>query len=58
MSALRAADPGFDSRLQRGNFSGSSHTSDLKMGTPLTTRPGAWRYSVSTETGVPGVSML
>ena len=30
-SASRAADPGFESRLSRGDFSGSSHTSDLKL---------------------------
>ena len=28
-SALRAADPGFDSRLQRWGFSGLSNTGDL-----------------------------
>ena len=26
-----------------GIFSGSSHTSDLKMGSPVATLPGAWR---------------
>ena len=30
-----------------GIFSGSSHTSDLKIGTPVATLPGAWRYRVS-----------
>ena len=39
-------------------FSGSSHTSDLKIGTPVATLPGAWRYWVSTGTGRPGVSIL
>ena len=39
-------------------FSGSSHTSDLKTGTPVATLPGAWRYRVSTGTGQPGVSIL
>ena len=39
-------------------FSGSSHTSDLKIGTPLATLPGAWSYRVSTGTGQPGVSIL
>ena len=34
-----------------GIFSGSSHTSDLKIGTPVATLPGAWRYRVSTGTG-------
>ena len=36
-SALREEDPGFDSRLRCGDFSGSSHTSDLKIGTPVAT---------------------
>ena len=41
-----------------GNFSESSHTSDLKIGIPVATLPGAWRYRVSTGTGRPGVSIL
>ena len=41
-----------------GIFSGSSHTSDLKIGTPVATLPGAWRYRVSTGTGRPGVSIM
>ena len=41
-----------------GIFSGSSHTSDFKIGTPVATLPGAWRYRVSTGTGQPGVSIL
>ena len=56
-SASRAEDPGFESRLRR-DFSGSSHTSDLKFGTPVVSLPGAWRYRVSTGTGRPGVSIL
>ena len=39
-------------------FSGSSHTSDLNIGTPVATLPGAWCYRVSTGTGRPGVSIL
>ena len=39
-------------------FSGSSHTSDLKIGIPVATLPGAWRYRVSAGTGRPGVSIL
>ena len=39
-------------------FSGSSHTSDLKIGTPVATLPGAWCYRVSAGTGWPGVSIL
>ena len=57
-SASRAEDPGFDSRLRRDFFSGSSHTSDLKIGTPVAILPGAWRYRVSAGTGRPGVSIL
>ena len=41
-----------------GIFSGSSHTSDSKIGTPVATLPGAWRYRVSAGTGRPGVSRL
>ena len=40
-----------------GIFSGSSHTSDLNIGTPVATLPGAWRYRVSAGTGRPGVSI-
>ena len=39
-SASRAEDPGFDSRLRR-DFSEWSHTSDLQIGTPVATQPGA-----------------
>ena len=56
-SASRAEGPGFESRLRR-DFSGSIHTSDLKIGTPVATLPGAWRYRVSAGTGRPGVSIL
>ena len=56
-SASRAEDPGFESRLRR-DFSGSSYTSDLKIGTPVATLPGAWRYRVSVGTGRTGVSIL
>ena len=41
-----------------GIFLGSSHTSDLKIGTPVATLPGAWRYRVSTGSGRPRVSIL
>ena len=41
-----------------GIFSGSSHTSDLNIGTPVATLPGAWHYRVSAGTGQPGVSIL
>ena len=57
LSALRAKDPGFESRLRR-DFCGSSYTSDLKTGTPVATLPGAWRCRISDGTGWPGVSIL
>ena len=56
-STSRAEDPRFDSRLRR-DFSGSSHTSDLKMGTPVGTLPGAWCCRVSAGTDWPGVCIL
>ena len=34
-----------------GIFSGSSHSSDFKIGTPVATLPCAWRYRVSAGTG-------
>ena len=54
-SASKAEDPGFDSGLRHGDFSGSSHSSDLKIGTPVATLPGTWRCQC---TGWPGVSIL
>ena len=57
-SASRAEDQGFDSRLRRGDFSGSSHTNDLKIGTLVATLPGAWRSWVSAGTGWSGVIIL
>ena len=56
-STSRAEDPGFESRLS-WDFPGSSHSSVLKIGTPVATLPGAWCYRVSTGTGWPGVSIL
>ena len=41
-----------------GIFSESSHTGDSKIGTPVATLPGAWRYRVSAGTGWPGVGIL
>ena len=55
-SASRAPDAGFGSR--QGDFSGSSHRSDLKIGTHVVTLPGVWRYMVSAGFGWPCVSML
>ena len=56
-SASRAEDPGFESRLRR-DFSGSSHTSDFKIGTPVAPLSGVWCYKVSAGTGRPGVSIV
>ena len=53
----RAEGSGFESGLHQ-DFSRSSHTSDLKIGTQVATLPGAWRYRVSAGTGRPGVSIL
>ena len=47
----------FESHLWQ-DFSGLSHTSDLKMGTPVATLPSAWHYRVSAGTGQLGVSIL
>ena len=55
-SASEAEDPGFESRLRR-DFSGSSHTSELKLDTIVATLPGAWRDRVSAGTGRPGVDI-
>ena len=57
-SSSRVEDPGFDARLRRWDFSASSHTRDLKIGTPVAILVGAWRYSVVAGTGWPGVSTL
>ena len=57
VSALRAEDPGFESRLRR-DFSRSSHTSDLKIDTPLATLPDSWNYRIHAGTGRPSVSIL
>ena len=56
-SASRAEDLGFEFCL-RWDFSRSSHTSDLKIGTPVDTVPGAGCYRVSAGTGWLCVSIL
>ena len=40
-----------ESRLYCGDFSRSSHTSDLKIGTPVATLPEAWHSRVGVGTG-------
>ena len=56
--ASRTADPGIQSCFVLGEFSGSIHVTDLKIGTPVATLPSDWRYRVSPGTGWPGVSIL
>ena len=56
-SASGAEDPGFETHLQ-WDISGLSHTSVLKIGTPVATLPGAWGCRVSAGTGWPDVSIL
>ena len=50
--------PRFDLRFWRVSLPRSSHTTDLKIGTPVATLPGVWRYRVSAGAGLPGVSIL
>ena len=57
VSASRAEDPEFESRLRR-DFPELSHTSDLKIGTPVANLPGSWGYRVSAGAGWPSVSIL
>ena len=42
----------------RQDFSRSSHTSDLNIGTPVATLPGTWSYRITAGTSRPGVSIL
>ena len=56
-SASGAEDLVFKSCL-RWDFSGLSHTSDLKIASPVATLPGARDCRVSTGTGQPSVSIL
>ena len=51
VSASKAEDPWFDSCLHCGDFSGSSHTCDLKIGTPVATLPEAWSWDWSAGCG-------
>ena len=57
-SASRTVGRGLIPAFLAGNFQGSSHTSDLKIGAPVATLPGALRRRVSAGTGRPGVSIL
>ena len=57
-SSSRAVDTGSIPTSTLGFLSCSSHTSDLKIDTPVATLPGAWRDRVSAGVGWPGVSIL
>ena len=48
---LPAKHKGFDSRFLCGDFSRSSHTSDLRTGIPVATLLCSWRHSVRAWTG-------
>ena len=50
--------PGYDSRFLLKDFSRVESYSDLQIGTPVATLPGAWRDPVIAGTGWPGVSIL
>ena len=52
--STRAADSSSIPSLSVGDFSGSGHTGDLKIGTPVATLPGVWHHRVSVGTGCPG----
>ena len=56
-SAPRVEDLGFESCLCQ-DFSRSSHTREIKIGTLVAILSGAWHHMVSTGTGWPGVSIL
>ena len=56
-SASKAEDPGSNPSCDE-IFSGSSHTSELEIGTPVAALPGAWYYRVSTGTARPDVNIL
>ena len=55
---LRVADLSAIPTVSLDLFSRPSHTSDLKIRTPVATLPGALHYCVCTETGWPGVNVL
>ena len=57
-SMSTAADLDSIAACSLGLFSKPSHANDLKLGTPMTTLPGAWCYWVSAGTGLPGVCIL
>ena len=57
-SASIAEDPGVRIPLAPGFIRGWSHTSDLEIGTPVASLPGAWSYRVGAGNGWSGVSKL
>ena len=50
MACLQVETASLAKWLRRGDFSGSSHTSDLKIGISVAALPGAWRYRVNPGT--------
>ena len=55
--AIAAPRPWFNSHFCHRSFCRSSHTTDLKTGTPVAILPGAWRYRINVGTGWPCVSI-
>ena len=55
---LASGRPEFKSCFHHGSFSRSSHTSNLKIGTPVVILPSACHYRVSAGTGWLGVSIV
>ena len=55
LPALRVKDLQFNSRLCCWDFSTSSHTSDLKIGTPVVTLSGTRRYTIGSVLGQVGL---
>ena len=47
---LGGSRPALDPHFPQGDFSRSSHTTDLKLNTPVATLPGTWCYRVGAGT--------
>ena len=50
---LQSCSPRFDPRFPYVAFSRLSHTSGLKIGTPVASLSGSWLFRVSVGTGWP-----
>ena len=53
-----SASRGFDTHFRCVSFSGLSHTTDVKVNSPVATLQGAWHHRVSAGTGRPDVNIL